>query len=29
MKSKFTQKAQNTLVRAHECARELGLTYIG
>ena len=29
MKSKFTQKAQNTLGRALECARELGHTYIG
>ncbi len=29
MKSKFTQKAQNTLGRALDCARELGHTYIG
>ncbi len=29
MKSKFTQKAQNTLGRALECARELGHSYIG
>ena len=29
MKSKFTQKAQNTLGRALECARALEHTYIG
>ena len=29
MSSRFTQKAQNSLNRAMQCAKELGHTYIG